>query len=161
MTPVQTQVRPHLRRLLAGVRLDSSRDSIDTRAIEGIDPEMAFGKAVIRGTEPGLTVILPSDTFDAENFEGVAMNHFLSELNLDGSLSIDEGSAIGVLNWGRTVVYLAPGITPQYGDSIYVIPSGDNRGKFTNQETGNIEVQGRFLREQEGELRAVELFRRG
>ena len=158
---VQSKVNQFLSVGPLGTKVDSSPDSIDSRALEG-NYDSIFGKAVIRGSIPGKTVILPGGTFAPALFEGVAMNNFLTEIWTDGSVDIPEGSSIGVMNWGRVWVHIAPEAVPEYGAAVFVIPSGEHAGKFTTVSTGNIAVSGRFLDSaNDNESAPLELFRRG
>ena len=158
---IQNDVRQSLPRGPLGTKVDASLDGIDSRALEG-SYDSVFGKAVIRGSIPGRTVVLPNAMFSRDVFEGVAMSNFLMEIWTDGSIDIPEGSSIGVMRWGRVWVHTAPDAAPGYGDAAYVIPSGENAGMFTTEAAGNVKISGCFIGgKTDGDAAPLELFRQG
>lgn len=130
---------------------------------------MKFGVGVVKGTNPGIDVKLPTSVATAAVFEGVTVNNRTTEYDLDGVTYLRKGKALGVMRYGRIYVRVATGATPAYGDALYLIPSGDEAGYFTddadNGESGNdkvdyIAVKGRFLGgvDSASGVAAVELF---
>lgn len=127
----------------AGGIVDLAPYAIDTRINEEDTGTMKFGMAVCEGTTPGKTIAIPSAT--AAVFEGVTVNNRSTELDIDGNLAIRKNAAVGVMRYGRVYVRVSDGVTPAYGDNLYMITSGDEAGYFTNASADGTEVKGRFL----------------
>lgn len=106
---------------------------------------MKLGVGVVQGDNPGVNVALPAADAAATVFEGVTVNNRTTEYDLEGTLYLRKGKALGVMRYGRVYVRVAEDVTPAYGDAAYVVTSGDEAGYFTNDSTGGIAVKGRFL----------------
>jgi hypothetical protein len=52
---------------------------------------------------------------------------------------------LGLLEWGKIWVRVPDNLAVSYGDEVFLITSGDDRGKFTNASAGGIAVSGMFI----------------
>ncbi len=129
---VQTSYNFATTKGVAGGLYDLSPYAVDSRRNESADGTLLFGMGVVVGTAAGNQVKVPSATTD--KFEGVAINGFSTELDMDGALIIKKGATVGVLAKGRAWARIKADITVAYGDDVYLIASGDNAGLFTNAE---------------------------
>jgi len=162
--PVQKEVRSRMRYGAAGTHVTAwsvNNAPVNTRALEMLpgSPHKAFGLGAIRGTTPGETVAVPTETFDTATFEGVIMNNFLVEHDLADGYTMGGNNAVGVCRHGDIWVQISEDVEPAYGDLVHLLFTGDNAGKFSND--GGIALTGMFTgsRTDEG-IAPVEL-RRG
>lgn len=143
----QTSYNFFTTRGIAGGLYDLSDHVIDARRNEEDTGVLGFGLGVVVGTNAGIDVKLPggSET-DATTFEGVTVNGFTTEQNRAGDVLLVEGATVGVLSHGRIWVKVVDGIDIAYGDKVYLVVSGNDKGKFTNASSGGIEIgEARFL----------------
>lgn len=112
-------------------------DSFITEA-EGVK----FGMGVVKGTNPGHTVAIP-DGSTAADFEGITVNNRTTEYDMDGKLHVRKGASVGVMRYGRIYGRVATGVEPAYGDTVYMIVSGEEAGCFSNAD--GVAIKGRFL----------------
>ena len=127
----------------AGGIVDLAPYAIDTLLNEAENGVMKFGGGVVRGTNPGVNVNLPAATSD--KFEGIVVNNRTTEYDLEGNLAVRKGAAVGVMRYGRVYGRVAEGVTPAYGDLVYMNATGKEAGCFTNVADGAIAVKARFL----------------
>ena len=66
---------------------------------------------------------------------------------MDGELLIQPKSTVGVLKYGRIWVRLAEGVTPKYGDPVYLVINGAGLGCFKTaaDEANTLELNARFI----------------
>lgn len=126
-----------------GGLVDSSPRSIISRA-NGENGVIKFGYGVVRGNNPGADVKLPTDSSTSAMFEGVVAAG-IAEHDLQGNVYNNPTKVLGILEWGKIWVRVPDGITVSYGDKVYLIISGDDAGKFTNDNTDTIAVGGMFI----------------
>lgn len=130
----------------AGGIVDLAPYAIDTFLNEEDNGKLKFGIGVVKGSIPGTNVAIPAVGAKATDFEGVTTNNRTTEYNVDGELFVKKGASVGVMRYGRIYVRVAEGVSPVYGDAIYMIISGDEAGYFTNEGGDNaVAVKGRFL----------------
>lgn len=127
----------------AGGIVDLAPYAIDTFLNEEETGKLKFGCGVVRGTTPGKNVALPKAA--GNKFEGIVTNNLTTEYDLEGKLSVRNGASVGVMRYGRVYGRVATGVTPAYGDPVYLVATGDEAGCFTNAADGAIAVKGRFL----------------
>lgn len=132
--------------------VDTAPYSIVSRINEEETGAMKFGIGVVQGSKPGSNVVAPSEGDTATDFEGITVNNHHTEHDLEGDLHIRKGAAIGTMTYGRVYARVAAGVTPAYGDSLYVIVGGDETGFVTNkaavtdgESVSTIAIKGRFL----------------
>ncbi len=137
-----------------GGLVDLAPHAIDTLLNGENTGVMKFGVGVVRGTKAGVEVKLPTGVSTAAVFEGITVNNRTTEYNMEGVTHLRKGKTLGILRYGRIYARVAEDATPAYGDQLYLIPSGDEAGYFTddadNGETGGskveyIPIKGRFL----------------
>ncbi len=145
---------------LAGGIVDLSNKVVDSRVFEMTAGTKAlFGLGVVLGSVAGTNVNIPDEDSKATEFEGVLVNGHTTQYDLDGILSINDNATVGVMRAGRIWARVDSEATIDYGEPLYLIPSGENAGRFTNNEEGNLSIQGRFLHSgNTAGLHAVELF---
>lgn len=147
---------------IAGGIADISPHAIESRvcAQPKDGAKMYFGMGVVKGEKGGTDVLIPSDTSTAAAFEGVAVNSFIQEYDLDGELYLQDGDTVGVMSWGKIWVRIPEGADPKYGDTAHLIKTGDNAGMFTNVAGAEaFAVRARFISEKgTGNIAMVELF---
>jgi hypothetical protein len=131
---------------IAGSLVDLSPRAIDSRVnAETETGVMKFGMGAMQGDSPGNNVRVPATGMTRDPFEGVLMTGFTNEMNMAGRLAPAPLATVGVLRWGRPWVRVADGVSPAYGEDVYLITEGAERGCFTNVATGNLAVTGRFI----------------
>lgn len=118
--------------------------------------KMMCGVGVIQGDNPGVDCKLPTGAGDAAKFEGVVINDRHYEMDMEGAAFIAKGRPMAVMRWGRIWVRLADKANVKYGDPLKMKASGKDAGKF--HETGEIEVNGRFLSAPDNGVAMAELF---
>ena len=142
---------------------DTSPHSIVARANGETEPgAVRFGMGVVQGASPGANVKLPGGASTAGQFEGV-VTAGVKSIDLQGAVMTGETDTLGILKWGKVWVRLAAGVgAVAYGDALYLVTSGDDAGKFANEESDAIPVNGVFIGGMEsGGIAPVELFNQG
>lgn len=155
----------------AGGIVDLAPYAIDTFLNEEANGVMKFGFGVVKGSNPGVNIAMPTDASAVGDFEGITTNNRTTEYDMDGNLSVRNGASIGVMRYGRIYARIVDGVEVAYGDPVYLITSGDNVGMFTNsaESTGQgeegeaddtIAVKGRFMSgvDANAQIAVVELF---
>lgn len=131
---------------IPGGIFDLSTKVIDSRVFEAEDDEVAkFGMGMVMGNSPGTSVSFPSEDSTENHFEGILVNGHTQQHDLDGVISIQDNTTVGVMRSGRIWGRTDPEVTISYGDKLYLVTSGTNAGLFTNKEEGNVPVHGRFI----------------
>lgn len=158
---VQTSYNYATPRGVAGSLFDLAPYSIDSRLNgEPAVGALKFGMGAVQGATPGSDVKIPATGATAATFEGVVLNGFNTQQNMDGVVEILPSQTVGILRYGKAWARIITGITPKYGDALYLIITGDNAGFFTNATGENaIAVKGRFIGAKgTGDVAPVELF---
>lgn len=141
---------------IAGGIYDMYHYPVDSRFNEAETGKLHFGMGVVQGSVAGSNVALPTAASTAEKFEGVVVNGFTTQYDLDGDVRILNNQNIGVMRKGRIWVALATDAAPAYGDALHLIVSGDDAGCFTT--TGGVEIAGRFIGAASDGIAPVELY---
>lgn len=125
---------------LAPYAIDTFLNSEDTGVLK-------FGVGVVQGANPGSNIALPASGATAAKFEGVTVTNRTTEFDVEGKLAIRNGSAVGVMRYGRVYARVKTDVEPKYGDDLYLVIDGDDIGYFTNAaDSGNtVAVKGRFM----------------
>jgi len=153
----------------AGGLVDLTPHSIDTFINEEASGVMKFGIGVVRGSKPGSTIALPVADSEAAQFEGITTNNRTTEYDMEGKLNIRKDVAIGVMRYGKIYARVAADAEPKYGDTAYLIVSGEEVGFFTNVASeasgedatpATIAINGRFLGgvDTSAQIAVIELF---
>lgn len=147
---------------IPGGLVDMSPRKVNTRTAE---EAIRFGMGVVRGTSAGVQVKLPVAASTAAQFEGVALNGGTNEFDLEGKVVVNPAGNLSVMRWGSVWVRIPADLTIAYGDSVYLITSGDDAGCFTNAaaDSGDdfttVAIKGVFLSaDSVAGIAAVELF---
>lgn len=106
---------------------------------------LKFGMGVVQGSAPGANVALPTSTATADKFEGLLLTGFTQEMDSAGDVTIRPKQTVGVLRYGKAWARVSKDTTASYGDKLYLVTSGDDAGTFTNDASGNLAVNGRFV----------------
>lgn len=130
----------------AGGIVDLAPYAIDTFLNEEETGKMVFGVGVVHGTTEGTHIKLPTASAAVTDFEGVTTNNRTTEYDLAGKVYIRENASIGVMKYGRIYARVKTGVEPAYGDSVYLVTSGDEAGYFSNASADGIAVKARFLK---------------
>ena len=117
-----------------------------------------FGMGVVKGTNAGYGVKIPVAGSSATDFEGIVTNRRTTELDLEGNLYLRNKCTVGIMRYGCIYALLAEGATPEYGDAVYMVKSGDDAGKFTDSSSSTLAIKGRFLSGADNGVAIVELF---
>lgn len=141
---------------VAGGIYDMYHYPVDSRFNEEATGKLHFGVGVVTGKVPGSSVALPTGESTADNFEGVVINGFDRQQDLEGKLYVLNNQNIGVMRRGRVWVRLATGAAPAYGDALHMIVEGDEAGYFANE--GGIAIPGRFISAASNGVAPVELY---
>ncbi len=127
----------------AGGIVDLAPNKIDTFINKENTGDMKFGYGVIR--DSGNVCKFPVSGTTGDKFLGVTVNNRTTEFDLEGNTYIRNKAAIGVMRYGSIYAKTATGLTIAAGDSLYLIISGNDAGKFTNASGDNaIAVNGVF-----------------
>ena len=133
---------------VAGALVDISPKSIDSRTNEEtVMDALRFGMGAMVGSNPGSLVLKPIAAMTANDFEGVVMTGYTQQMTMDGEVHVYPAQTVGVLRWGRAWARVVDGISPAYGDLLYLVTNGANAGLFTNADPGagnGIAINGRF-----------------
>lgn len=141
---------------IAGGIYDMYHYPVDSRYNEEDNGVLRFGMGVVRGSLPGSNVALPTSASKAADFEGVIVNGFSNQHDLEGVVSILNNQNIGVMRKGRIWVSLAEDAEPKYGDVVHLIVDGDEAGCFDT--TGGVAIAGRFIGGPSNGVAPVELY---
>lgn len=110
---------------------DLSHHEVETRQAEG---KLVFGVGVVKGTNAGIDVKLPTAGTQREDFEGITVrDSVMVEQEMNGSVSVGDKSTIGVMTEGKIWAGLSDDVKtePAYGSTAYLIISGNEAGLFT------------------------------
>ncbi len=141
---------------IAGGIYDMYHYQVDSRFNEEPNGVLHFGVGVVAGSLPGSNVTLPTAESTAADFEGVVVNGFDRQQDLEGKLAILNNQNIGVMRRGRIWVRVAAGEVPAYGGKVCMIVDGDEAGCFAT--TGGVEIPGRFIGAAYDGVAPVELY---
>lgn len=160
---VQTNYSYSTQKGIPGGLYDQSPYVIDTRLNEADSGEMLLGMGVVQGSSPGTNINLPAVGAVAETFEGVTVNGFTAQHDLEGNVSLMKKQSVGILRHGRIYVRLVGEITPAYGDKVHLCISGDDAGRFTNvadtDASTTVAIEAKFIGGAvAGDIAAIELF---
>jgi hypothetical protein len=156
---LQTNYGFSSQRGVPGGLVDSSPRSTLSRANGETSPlAVQFGYGVVQGDMPGTDIKLPTTASTAAQFEGIVLSD-MAEHDLDGAVRNNSTRVLGIMEWGRAWVRVPDGLTVTYGDKAYLITSGADVGRFTNEATGALDIKAKFISAVDsGDLAAVELF---
>lgn len=158
---VQTSYNYAMPRGVAGSLYDLSDYATDSRMNAADKGQLLFGMGVITGDSKGSNIRVPKTGDTAAKFEGIALNSFTQQHDLDGVVSVSVGAAVSVMRYGRAWGRIPKSVTPEFGDALYLIISGDDAGKFTNaaDDGTTVALKGRFCGSKgTGEIAPVELY---
>lgn len=140
---------------VAGGIYDMYHYQIDSRFNEAESGKLYFGMGVVPGEIPGSNITLPTSGSTADKFEGVVINGFDRQYDLDGKLYVLNGQNVGVMRHGRVWVRLAAEAKPGYGDALHLIVEGEEAGCFATE--GGLAIPGRFIGASKEGIAPVEL----
>lgn len=140
---------------IAGGIYDMYHYPVDSRINEENTGVLTFGMGVVRGTLAGTQIKKPVAASTAAVFEGVLVNGFTNQHDLEGKVYLLNNQNVGVMKKGRIWVKLATGAEPAYGSEVHLVVSGDDAGCFTT--TGGVKLAGRFIGAADNGIAPVEL----
>jgi hypothetical protein len=121
-----------------------------------------YGLAMFIGSIVGENVILPESGTAISDFEGVLSYSTRNERKYKNELQeveIAYNDINTILQWGTVGVRVADDATPEYNDKVYIITSGDDVGKFTNDDAGNLELEtAKFITTNEDGIAVIEIY---
>ncbi len=141
---------------LPGGIYDMYHYPVDSRFNEENNGVLRFGVGVVSGSLPGNNIKLPTATSAAPDFEGVVVNGFDRQHDLDGKVFILNNQNVGIMRRGRIWVRVTATAKPSYGDALHMIASGDDAGCFATD--GGLEISGRFIGPAQDGVAPVELY---
>ena len=156
---VQTKYTYKTGRGLPGGIYDMHHYPVDSRFNEEKNGVLRFGVGVVPGTLPGSNIKLPTADSKAADFEGVVVNGFDRQQDLEGKVFILNNQNIGVMRRGRIWVLVTADAKPAYGGALHMVTSGADVGCFAT--TGGLEIPGRFLGPAQDGVAPVELYGTG
>ncbi len=127
----------------AGGIVDLAPYEINTFLNEENTGVMKFGYGVVRGTNAN-GCKLPTSASTADKFLGITTNNRSTEFDMEGNIHVLNKAAVGVMRYGRIYARVAANLTIAAGDKVYLIVSGTDAGKFTNDSSDGIEISGVF-----------------
>ena len=119
---------------IPGGIFDLSGKTIVTRTV---DPgtEIKAGMGLVVGATAGETVKKAATGATAATFEGVFVHGSKQmEHQMNGTVSADDGSVIGLMQKGRIWALVASTATTTYGKGVALILAGDHAGMFTSAD---------------------------
>lgn len=128
---------------IAGGIFDMFHYPVESRFNEEENGVLRFGVGVVRGSIAGSNIKLPATGATAADFEGVVVNGFSNQQDLEGKLHILNNQNVGVMRKGKIWVVLKEGEAPAYGGPIHLITDGEEAGCFAT--SGGVEIAGRFI----------------
>ena len=131
---------------IAGGIFDMFHYPVDSRYNEEENGKLRFGVGVVKGSIPGSNVILPTSDSKSADFDGVVVNGFSNQQDLEGKVRVMKNQNVSVMRKGRIWVVLAKDAEPAYGDA----------GCFATE--GGVEIAGRFIGAANGGIAPVELY---
>ena len=137
---------------IAGGIYDMYHYKVDSRINEEENGRLRLGVGVVKGTIPGSGVKLPAKESTAVEFEGVIVNGFTDMQDMDGNVYVMKGHNVGAMREGRIWAIVTEGVTPAYGDSLYM----DESGCF-NTSSG-VKISGRFIGTVNNGVAPIELY---
>jgi len=126
----------------AGGIVDLAPYEVNAFIVEENTGVMQAGVAVVSGTKAGSDIKLPTST--SGHFEGITTNRRTNEHGLEGETYIRKGQALGVMRYGRIYGRVKTGVSVAYGEQVYVLVSGDEKGYLTNVSTDNMPINATF-----------------
>ena len=153
---VQTSYGYSPNRGIAGGIYDMYHYNVDSRYNEEANGVLRYGVGVVQGSIPGSNVALPTSASTAAEFEGVVVNGFTTQHDLEGKVFIPNNQNVGVMRNGRIWVRLVSEAEVAYGDAVCMATDGDEAGFFSN--TGGVELAGRFIGAANNGLAPIELY---
>jgi len=153
---VQTKYGNRTAKGIAGGIYDMYHYSVDSRFNEEANGVLRFGVGVVPGTIPGSNVKLPTAESTAAQFEGVVLNGFDRQQDLEGKLFILNNQNVSVMRRGRVWVRLATGAAPEYGAPVCMAVDGNEVGCFSTE--GGVTIPGRFIGPASNGVAPVELY---
>ena len=156
---VQTSYGYKTARGIPGGIYDMYHYPVDSRFNEEENGKLRFGVGVVPGTLRGSNIVLPTAESTAADFEGVVVNGFDRQHDLEGKVTILNNQNVGVMRRGRIWVRVVEGATPAYGGALHMVTDGADAGCFTT--TGGVEVPGRFIGPASDGVAPVELYGTG
>lgn len=143
----------------AGSLYDLTVHAVDSFRNEEDDGVLLPGVGVVHGTIPGTTVALPAADSTADKFLGVVMFGGSNELDMKNNLIIPNGYQVSVMRYGRVWIKLAADVEASYGDPVYLVTDGDDKGCFdVSDESGGIQINARIVETSSNGLAAIELY---
>ena len=142
---LQTNYGFESQRGVPGGLVDSSlRDIISRANGETSHTAIMHGLGVVCGNNPGDDVVLPTTDSSPALFEGVVMTG-ITERDIDGDVRINPTKMLNILAWGKVWVRVPDNITVSYGDKAFLIVTGSDTGKFTNDQNEGIDINAKFI----------------
>ena len=141
---------------IAGGIFDMYHYPVDSRFNEEENGVLRFGVGVVKGSIAGSNIKLPAAGATAADFEGVVVNGFSNQHDLEGKVYIMNNQNVGVMRKGRIWVIVAEGEEPAYGDPVHLIAEGTDVGCFAT--SGGVEIAGRFIGSASRGVAPVELY---
>ena len=131
---------------IPGTIYDAGPHQIDSRAnAEAVTGAMQLGMGVMQGDVPGKNVRRPATGDTLATFEGISMGGRVAQMTIEGEFAIRQHQTVGVMRWGRAWVRVESDIEIAYGEPVYLITTGVDAGLFTNDATGNLEINAMFI----------------
>ena len=128
-----------------GGLVDSSlRDIISRANGETSHTYIMPGLGIVQGSNPGDNIKLPTANSTPDLFEGVVMTG-ITEHDLDGDIRINPTKMLNILAWGKIWVRVPDNLTVSYGDKAFLIITGSDIGKFTNDQNAGIDISAKFI----------------
>lgn len=145
---------------IAGGLFDLGNYEINTRINREDEAPLFFGCGVVAGANKGTDITLPTASSVTADYEGVVMNGFTTQHDLEGVLKISPNQSIGVLQYGNAWVRIGENAMPSYGKDVYLILSGKEAGFFTTTEdtSEKMAIPARYLGEKSGSIAPAKFY---
>lgn len=152
----QTSYNFHMSWGCAGGIFDLAPHAIDTFLNEEANGVLKGGMAVVKGTAAGKQVKLPTSTDDV--FEGISVVNRTTEMERYSAVApVLNNAAVGVMRYGKIYGRLAADVAPAFGQPVYVVVTGTEKGCFTTASSGAMAINARFVSEANNGVAVIEL----
>jgi len=142
----QTNYSYQTKKGVAGGIFDIAPYSIDSRINgESAAGTLKYGMGAMHGATPGVDVKVPVTADTAVKFEGLVLNGYLNEMDMDGAIKIAPLQTVGIMRYGKAWARVSEEAEPTYGAALYLIKTGSEAGLFTTESTGNLAINGKFI----------------
>lgn len=141
-----------------GAKADiTMHEEVVTRMNEEADGTLKYGMVAMIGTTPGHNVKVANGA-TAVQIEGVVLHAANTEQDMNGNVLVRQNTSVGIIRKGHVWGRIATGVAPTYGETAYVVVSGDDAGTFTNVADDAVDIGAKFGKNTDDGIAVIELY---